>query len=96
MRITAENTLGAEVGDQVEVIVEPGHVLKGSILVFLFPLLMMVLGYLVGQQLTLSENEGPGILGSIVGLVLAFMVLRWTNRSNKANPAKITAYAQRK
>ena len=97
MQITADNSLGAKVGDAVEVWVEPRQVLKGSIVIFLIPLFMMILGYVIGQKISSGHGEGAGILGSVIGLVIAFLLIKWYYALKKpvSNPAKIVAYAQK-
>lgn len=98
MHVDALNNIGAKVGDLVEVDVEPKEVLKSSMIVFIFPLLMMIVGYFVGGKIAPHHGEGAGILGSISGLILAFLLIKVTDRRRNAddvNPAVIVDIAQK-
>ncbi len=80
MRLEALNPVGALPGDQVEVRVEPRRVVRNAMLVFIFPLIMMVGGYFVGSALHRRPEELYGIAGSTAGLVLAFLLLKLIDR----------------
>lgn len=81
--IETENTLGAKVQDRVEVSVAPGNVLKASAYAYIFPLVMLiiglVLGYITGNAIKIFEN--PEIFAAICGIVLtavSFIVIKIT------------------
>ena len=80
MQIEALNRPNGQVGDLVEVMIEPAKVVKHSFIVFILPLLMMVLGYLAGGTLYPVRQESAGIAGSLAGLVLAFLLIRLFDR----------------
>ncbi len=92
MRLDALNTIGAQVGDQVEVDVAPKEVVKSSMIVFIFPLLMMLAGYFIGVTFLPPHSEGVGILTSLGALVFAFVLIKIIDRRRDPqdlNPAVI-------
>jgi len=98
MHIDALNKIGAKVGDMVEVDVEPKEVLKSSMIVFIFPLLMMIVGYFIGGKIVPDHSEGAGIIGSFSGLIFAFLLIKLTDRRRNAdavNPAVIVDISQK-
>ncbi len=98
MHLDALNKIGAQVGDLVEVDIEPKEVVKSSMIVFIYPLFMMILGYFAGAKIGTDHGEGAGIIGSIAGLILAFLLIKLTDRrrnADDANPAVIVDIAQK-
>lgn len=97
MQLEALNNIGASVGDWVNVIIEPQDVVKNSMLIFIFPLLMMLVGYFVAVRFIPPYSEGIGIFGAFAALALAFMAIKITDKRRHAddvNPAIIVDYAQ--
>ena len=78
MQIVAFNSLGAKVGDMVEVEVPPGKVIGYSFIIFIIPIIMMIVGYFAGVAIAKnpSGGEGAGIIGSISGLALSFLIIK--------------------
>lgn len=73
MIIQVENPIGARVGDQVKLEIEAEEVLRSAFLLYGFPLLGLLIGFLVGGVVISSE---PGIIGGgLTGLGLAFLGL---------------------
>ena len=79
MQVQAMNRIGAGVGDWVEVEIEPGQVLGHSFLLFVMPILIMIVGYFIGSRLGDGSGEGYGILGSLAGVALSFLILKGLN-----------------
>ncbi len=63
----------AKVGDLVTLEIAEKEVIKAAAIAYVFPPLMMIIGYLVTDKLGFSENQS--ILGSFIGLILAFIGL---------------------
>ena len=63
VKMRADNTLGAKVGDKVEVRIEKAFTLQASALVYLLPLLFATIGLLVGF-FTLNEKYAFGLPAS--------------------------------
>ena len=74
MVMTCENSLGARIGDRVEVETSPQYVVAFSFLLFILPLLFLMSGYFIGFYF--SKKEGIGILSSILFFVLAWFLLK--------------------
>jgi sigma-E factor negative regulatory protein RseC len=89
MQLEATNTIGAKVGDWVNVVVEPKQVVKSSLLIFIFPLIMMLIGYAVAVKFIPPFSEGIGIIGAFTALALAFVFIKITDR--RRNPDDMTS-----
>lgn len=76
MQLVANNSFGAKIGDTVEVEVPPGKVLGYSFILFIIPIIMMIAGYFVGTSFS-SGSEGVGIIGSLTGLALSFLIIKF-------------------
>ncbi|SQD08241.1 Positive regulator of sigma E activity [Fusobacterium necrophorum subsp. necrophorum] len=59
-------------GDLVTLEIAEKEVIKAAAIAYIFPPLMMIAGYLLADRLGFSENQS--ILGSFLGLGLAFWV----------------------
>ncbi len=97
MQLEATNNIGAQVGDCVTVVVEPKQVVKSSMLIFMFPLLMMLLGYAVAVRFIPPFTEGVGIIGAFAALALAFCFIKISDKRrhpDDMNAAMIVDFAQ--
>ncbi|MDI9246125.1 SoxR reducing system RseC family protein [Marinobacter sp. CHS3-4] len=74
-QILVTNHLGAQVGDEVAVAIEESALLTASLLVYAVPLLLMVLGAVVGQQWLPAQDMGA-IIGALAGLGGGFALAR--------------------
>lgn len=92
-RLEAINEIGAEVGQRVEIEVEPRHAVAAAFLMFVLPVLSALgLGfagsYLAGS-IGLRRDVG-GILMGTLGFVFAFLLLRHVERSSRGRIPRIT------
>ncbi len=81
--IEAENAIGAGVGDLVEVEVNPKAVVGHSFLLFVFPLLLFLAGYVLGRALPWPQvigAEGRGIVVAFLLLGFGFVLVRSYDR----------------
>lgn len=67
-----ENTLGAKVGDRVNIALHQGSMLKAVLIMYGIPLLMLVIGVFVGSRF----SDLAGALLGIAGALGAFLILR--------------------
>ena len=74
----AENPVEAQVGDVVEVESTSGSAIGIAALVYLVPCLFLVLGYLAGARLGLTE--GLCVLAAFAGLFVGFLPALLLNR----------------
>lgn len=84
--IEALNDVGAKRDDIVEIDIPTEEVVKGSVVVFLFPIFFLIFGYLLGSYLIRliglpGWEEGFGALFGIVFLGLSFYVIRWYDKN---------------
>jgi len=68
----AENSIGAKVGDRVVVETASHTVILYAAAVFLFPVILAIIGYFVG---TLISDVGAPIFGALIGFALAFVIV---------------------
>lgn len=76
--LQAYNSVHAQVGDPVRVQISPVSSVGSAAILFLFPLLAMIVGYVVGQ--TLTGTQRGGMAGTGVALLLAFIAVRFLDR----------------
>ncbi|MBQ8351862.1 MAG: SoxR reducing system RseC family protein [Clostridia bacterium] len=69
----AKNPIGARPGDRVRVATPEGRVLAYAALVFLLPILLSFVGYLVGAGIW-GESSLPAGLCAAAGFLLAFLL----------------------
>lgn len=79
MEVSAVNRIGARVGDRVVLKMDALPFLKGTFLVYLFPILLLVAGAVLGEWISLASNQ-PSSLASILpafcGLALGLLLMR--------------------
>ncbi len=91
MLASAKNSVGASVGDLVRIEYEkPGQVRSGFIL-YIFPLIAFVPGYLIGASLgspiSPAAEDSLGFFGGILGIASAFFSLYLAQRArNRRKP----------
>lgn len=74
-----DNPIDARVGDEVIVSVAEGAVLRGIGLVYLLPLLLLVIGAMLGSGWAAQpeHRDGYAAAGALLGLAAGFMLARW-------------------
>lgn len=73
-----------QLGDEVQLGIPEDVVVKGSMFVYLLPLLLMILGS--GLADTWFGSEGLSALGALVGLVLGGFLVRWRAQQTRFDP----------
>jgi len=74
-QVLVSNHLNARVGDEVTVAIEESALLSASLLVYALPLVLMILGAVIGQQWLPGQDAGA-IAGAIVALGAGFGLAR--------------------
>ncbi len=100
-QLKVRNTLNARPGDEVVLGMEEHALVTGSLLVYGVPLLMLLLGALMGEaiasQLGMNADLLP-VVGGATGFVLAFLlvrgVLRRTAVGLQMNPVMLRILAR--
>ncbi len=84
MEVQAENALGARLGDSVVITLDSGALLKASFLMYVFPIIAMLLGAIIGDRTAPRWGLDPTLCPVISGFLffgLAILAVRF--RSNK-------------
>jgi sigma-E factor negative regulatory protein RseC len=82
--VRALSDIDVRAGDQVVVAIAEGAMLRGSLATYLMPLLLMIVGAFLGQQLSFGlsvQGEGLTIFLGVAGLGLGFGCLLLFSRS---------------
>lgn len=87
-----DNPIGAEVGDEVVVAVIEGMVLRGIGIVYVMPLLLMLVGAGLAQQVNPADLSAA--LGAAIGLIIGFGLAKWL--SSRPRTSQTTPYIIRK
>lgn len=72
MIFTARNPIGARPGDTVTVESATGPVLKAAAVLYMLPLVLFIVGYLVGMQWQLGGLIGGLAFALSIGLIIAY------------------------
>ncbi len=71
------NQIGAEVGDEVRVSVADGELFRSAFIVYIFPLLMLFAGGILGSVVAGAHNPDVyAAVGALAGLAAGFMLVR--------------------
>lgn len=81
MLFTAQNPIGAKPGDTVRVRTQSGPVLMGAAILYLMPLALFMVGYLI--CLTWQRGFLGGLAGFVLGVLLAVIYDRKVAKKNK-------------
>lgn len=74
----ARNDIGAKVGDRVVVGLDELALFKGTLLLYLLPLMLLFVGALIGGAMaaTADSRDGYSVVGAAVGLLVGFVWLK--------------------
>ena len=72
------NELGAKVGERVMVGLEESALFKGTLLLYMFPILLLFAGAVTGGALaaTADAREACSVAGAVIGLAAGFLWLK--------------------
>jgi sigma-E factor negative regulatory protein RseC len=91
MEVKALNTAGARAGDRVVLSFETASLLKATFLIYVFPIILLIVGAAIGQMLASLIDFTPSALSVLLGFVFFFTGLFIIKaRANKM--AKKNAY----
>lgn len=96
MRVNIKNTIGAKVGDFVEVEMETKSLMKSAFIAYIIPLIMLIAGISSGvyffNDLGFKNYEVLGVLTGFVALVISYFLLKIIDnniKKNKSNELKL-------
>ncbi len=72
-------------GDQIVLGIPEGALVRGALMIYLMPLLLLFAGALLGSQLSLNQTDLSAPLG-VAGLAVGFLINRWYSQSRAADP----------
>ena len=81
VHMEARCDIEVSVGDQVVVGVPESVMVKSSLLAYLMPLVMMLVGALIADSMGASDDATA--LAAVLGLAFGFVVLRWHFKKNQ-------------
>ncbi len=82
--IEVANDLQAKIGDLVEISMPENSLLQLSMLVYLLPIIALIAGALVGENMAGHLNTDPNLTAVFSGgaaMALVFIILRWLDHS---------------
>ena len=92
VEVVIENTLGANVGDFVEVEMAQRFVLTAAVIVYLIPLVLVALGVGIGVVFSELVQVILAVAGLVVGFVIAFLLDRFVIRKKKGFSPVMTRF----
>ena len=75
--VIAVNEAGAQVGDRILLSFESSSLLKVSFLLYMFPVLALLAGAIVGQQLAAVIGLNDSLSSALVGFAAFFVAMRF-------------------
>jgi sigma-E factor negative regulatory protein RseC len=88
MEVEAINTADAQVGDRIVLNINTSSLFKATFLLYVFPILSMIAGAVLGQVVAIMRGSDPSGLSALFGFLffgLAFVVIRITGRRMSSN-----------
>lgn len=78
-RFRVHNGIEARVGDEVQVSLQDGVLLRSASILYLLPLALLMAGGFLGASMATSTagRDGYAALGALLGLVLGLVGARW-------------------
>jgi len=84
MEVEALNEAGAKVGDRIVLLFETSSLLKATFLLYVFPILLLLIGAVVGQEMAPRIDFNPSGLSAITGFSFFFAAVLFIKfRANK-------------
>ncbi|MDO5027051.1 MAG: SoxR reducing system RseC family protein [Tissierellia bacterium] len=84
INLNASNDIDAKVGDFVEIEYNTKNMLKSTVLLYIFPLAMLLVGIILGQYSDFGvSGDSKDLLGFALGLALMFVSYFIINRIDK-------------
>jgi sigma-E factor negative regulatory protein RseC len=80
-----KNEAQAQVGDEVEVVLAEGILLRGVLAVYLMPVALLIGGGIFGSHwaTNTATRDGYALLGSLVGLLIGALVAKLLTRNHR-------------
>ena len=88
--VEVANEINARIGDRIQIMMATGSLLKATFLLYLFPILCMILGGLIGHwisQKMMISGSVLSVLVSAAALVMSMIIIRIKGRRMGAQKA---------
>ncbi|MBF0302498.1 MAG: SoxR reducing system RseC family protein [Desulfamplus sp.] len=82
MTIHVENSLNASTGDRIVVGLKTAPLLKITFLLYIFPIILMMVGAAIGEVIAIRLNMDKSIISMFFGLIcfiISFLIIRFIN-----------------
>ena len=79
MEVEVLNAAGAKVGDRIVLTFETASLMKATFLLYVFPILVLILGAGIGHWFALNLSLEPSVVSVVSGLsffVISFMIVK--------------------
>jgi len=89
---SVRNEARASVGDEVQISIPDGVLLRGAIKMYVLPLILLLAGGIVGVSLAggaVAARDAYAVAGAIAGLLLGFAFARFSPRAGRAVASSI-------
>jgi sigma-E factor negative regulatory protein RseC len=91
MEVEAINEAGAQIDDRIIISIETASLLKASFLLYVFPILLMIAGAVIGQKTGPLLDIDPSLFSAVVGF-LFFFISFWFVKSRGNRMARKNEY----
>jgi len=91
MEVQAINEAGAQVGDRIIISIDTASLLKASFLLYVFPILLMIAGAVIGQKAGPLFDIDPSLFSAVVGFLFFFISI-WFVKSRGNTMARKNEY----
>ncbi len=85
------NEAGARVGDEVQVTLPDGMLLRGAVKMYVLPLFLLLAGGIAGSGLAgqSASRDAYAVAGAVAGLLLGFILARFSRAAGQAVASSI-------
>ena len=80
-KVEAGNSVGAQVGQNVLMEMDDSRILIAAFLVYMVPIIMLFVGYVVG--FSIFSKQGAGAASAIVFMLISFVIVKLIDRRLK-------------
>lgn len=89
MILEVEKEIDVRKGDRVLIQMQPGQLFKAAFFMYTIPLMVLIVGFLAGQRLSLEmgmpgdKAENIGIFTGFLGVACSYLLIRWLDRRRR-------------